>query len=115
VTTPATAVARFRTDRRRDLAVRAAAAKANCLAPVLRLLRELGLGCEVASPDELAQALAAGFGPDRIVLDSPVKTRGELAAALTEKSPSTSTTSRSWPGWTRSSRPAPRACASGCG
>lgn len=59
------------------------AAKANCLVPVLRLLREQGLGCEVASPGELEQALAAGFEPDRIVLDSPVKTRSELLRALT--------------------------------
>ena len=58
------------------------AAKANSLVPVLGLLRELGLGCEVAGPEELDQALAAGFEPDRIVLDSPVKTRFELARAL---------------------------------
>ncbi|RKE05196.1 diaminopimelate decarboxylase [Streptomyces sp. TLI_171] len=58
------------------------AAKANSLVPVLRLLRGLGLGCEVASPGELAQALAAGFGPGQLVLDSPAKTRPELRAAL---------------------------------
>lgn len=58
------------------------AAKANCLVPLLARLRELGMGCEVASPGEFAQALAAGFEPDRIVLDSPAKTRRELAAAL---------------------------------
>ncbi|MEV6975304.1 diaminopimelate decarboxylase [Kitasatospora sp. NPDC093806] len=58
------------------------AAKANCLVPVLARLRELGMGCEVASPGELAQALAAGFEADRIVLDSPAKTRRELAQAL---------------------------------
>lgn len=37
------------------------AAKANPLVPVLNLVRGLGLGCEVASPGELAVALAAGF------------------------------------------------------
>lgn len=58
------------------------AAKANCLVPVLRLLREQGMGCEVASPGELAQAFAAGYAPQQLVLDSPVKTRAELAAAL---------------------------------
>ncbi|MGW4380023.1 diaminopimelate decarboxylase [Kitasatospora sp. NPDC004531] len=58
------------------------AAKANPLGPVLRRLRGLGMGCEVASPGEFAQALAAGFAPDRIVLDSPAKTRRELALAL---------------------------------
>jgi diaminopimelate decarboxylase len=59
------------------------AAKANPMVPVLALLREQGLGCEVASPGELDQALAAGFEPAEIVLDSPVKTRLELARALT--------------------------------
>ncbi|MEU4877688.1 diaminopimelate decarboxylase [Streptomyces sp. NPDC021608] len=58
------------------------AAKANCLVPVLRELRALGMGCEAAGAGELAQALAAGFAPDRIVLDSPAKTRAELARAL---------------------------------
>ncbi|MER5355065.1 diaminopimelate decarboxylase [Kitasatospora sp. NPDC002551] len=58
------------------------AAKANCLVPLLSRLRELGMGCEVASPGELAQALAAGFDPARIVLDSPAKTRRELVRAL---------------------------------
>ncbi|MGW4693249.1 diaminopimelate decarboxylase [Kitasatospora cineracea] len=58
------------------------AAKANPLGPVLRRLRALGMGCEVASPGEFAQALAAGFPPELIVLDSPAKTRRELALAL---------------------------------
>ncbi|MFC5664570.1 diaminopimelate decarboxylase [Kitasatospora misakiensis] len=58
------------------------AAKANCLVPLLARLRELGMGCEVASPGEFAQALAAGFEPSRIVLDSPAKTRRELVRAL---------------------------------
>ncbi|CAM5701263.1 Diaminopimelate decarboxylase OS=Streptomyces antimycoticus OX=68175 GN=SSPO_059460 PE=3 SV=1 [Streptomyces antimycoticus] len=39
------------------------------------------MGCEVASP-VLAEALAAGFAPQRIVYDSPSKTRAELAQAL---------------------------------
>ena len=42
----------------------------------------LGMACEVASPGELAQATAAGFAPDRIVFDSPAKTRGEIATVL---------------------------------
>jgi diaminopimelate decarboxylase len=58
------------------------AAKAASLVPVLRLLATCGMGCEVASPGELAQALAAGFPPDRIVLDSPAKTHDELQEAL---------------------------------
>lgn len=58
------------------------AAKANCLGGVLRRLREEGMACEVASPGELAQALDAGFAPERIVFDSPAKTRGEIEMAL---------------------------------
>ncbi|MEV3971305.1 diaminopimelate decarboxylase [Streptomyces sp. NPDC050698] len=58
------------------------ASKANPLVPLLEELRELGMGCEVASAGELAQALAAGFAPEQIVFDSPAKTRGELLKAL---------------------------------
>ena len=58
------------------------AAKANCLVPVLAELRTHGMGCEVASAGELAQALAAGFPPERIVFDSPAKTRADLDRAL---------------------------------
>ena len=50
--------------------------------PVLRLLREAGLGAEVASPGELALARAAGVPPSRTVLDSPAKTPAELRQAL---------------------------------
>jgi diaminopimelate decarboxylase len=59
------------------------AAKANALVPVLAMLRRHGLGCEVSSPGELALALAAGFEPARLVLDSPAKTWDELEFALT--------------------------------
>ncbi|MDH6223161.1 MULTISPECIES: diaminopimelate decarboxylase [Streptomyces] len=58
------------------------AAKACPLVPVLRLMAAAGMGCEVASPGELRLALAAGFPPGRIVLDSPVKTEAELREAL---------------------------------
>ncbi|MFF6995324.1 diaminopimelate decarboxylase [Streptomyces sp. NPDC008313] len=58
------------------------AAKAASLVPVLRLLAECGMGCEVASPGELRLALEAGFAPASIVLDSPAKTRGEIRRAL---------------------------------
>lgn len=58
------------------------AVKACSLVPVLRLLADCGLGCEVASPGELALARAAGLGPERIVLDSPAKTEAELREAL---------------------------------
>ncbi|MBH1935455.1 diaminopimelate decarboxylase [Streptomyces sp. AV19] len=58
------------------------AVKAASLVPVLRLLADEGLGCEVASPGELALARAAGIPADRIVLDSPAKTVAELREAL---------------------------------
>ncbi|MFD3531116.1 diaminopimelate decarboxylase [Streptomyces sp. NPDC058664] len=59
------------------------AVKAAPLVPVLRLLADAGMGCETASPGETRLALAAGFVPDRIVLDSPAKTRAEIREALT--------------------------------
>ncbi|MET7438093.1 diaminopimelate decarboxylase [Streptomyces sp. NPDC005496] len=58
------------------------AVKAAPLVPVLRLLREAGIGAEVASAGELALARAAGVAPARTVLDSPAKTRAELREAL---------------------------------
>ncbi|MFF9505183.1 diaminopimelate decarboxylase [Streptomyces sp. NPDC014656] len=58
------------------------AVKACPLVPVLRLLADAGMGCETASPGETRLALAAGFAPERIVLDSPAKTRAELREAL---------------------------------
>ncbi|WP_328451704.1 diaminopimelate decarboxylase [Streptomyces sp. NBC_00386] len=58
------------------------AVKATPLVPVLRLLREQGIGAEVASPGELALATAAGIPPGRTVLDSPAKTPAELREAL---------------------------------
>ncbi|TSB15278.1 diaminopimelate decarboxylase [Streptomyces benahoarensis] len=58
------------------------AVKAASLVPVLRLLADEGLGCEVASPGELALARAAHVPARRTVLDSPAKTPAELREAL---------------------------------
>ncbi|MFF0217522.1 type III PLP-dependent enzyme domain-containing protein [Streptomyces vinaceus] len=58
------------------------AVKACPLVPVLRLLAEAGIGCEVAGPGELALARAAGVPAARTVLDSPAKTAAELREAL---------------------------------
>ncbi|MEU6768785.1 diaminopimelate decarboxylase [Streptomyces sp. NPDC046853] len=58
------------------------AVKASPLVPVLRLLRDAGIGAEVASPGELALARAAGVAPGHTVLDSPAKTPAELREAL---------------------------------
>lgn len=58
------------------------AVKAAPLVPVLRMLAGAGIGCEVASPGELAMTRAAGVRPERTVLDSPAKTAAELREAL---------------------------------
>ena len=58
------------------------AAKAGSILSLLRIVRDAGMGCEVASPGELALARAAGFDPGRTVFDSPAKTRAEIALAL---------------------------------
>ena len=60
----------------------ALAIKANPLVSLLRYAVDLGMGLEAASIEEVALARAAGCPPDRIVFDSPAKTRGEIALAL---------------------------------
>jgi diaminopimelate decarboxylase len=65
-----------------DHFMHAFAAKAGSLVGLLRLVREAGMACEVASPGEMQQALEAGFAAEQIVFDSPAKTRGEIALAL---------------------------------
>jgi diaminopimelate decarboxylase len=54
-------------------------------APLPRLLEraaQAGFGLEVASSGEITIAERAGASGDRVVFDSPAKTRGEIAAAL---------------------------------
>jgi diaminopimelate decarboxylase len=58
------------------------AAKANTMASALVLVRERGMGCEVASRGELEQALRAGFEPGKIVYDAPAKTQDVLHRVL---------------------------------
>ncbi|BCW42653.1 diaminopimelate decarboxylase (plasmid) [Arthrobacter sp. StoSoilB3] len=58
------------------------AAKAITLRPMLAYFARSGLGCEVASPGELGLAIAAGFAPERIIFDSPAKTRSEIVSSL---------------------------------
>ena len=60
----------------------AVAMKANPLAATLLAAKDLGFGCEVASPCELEHALQLGFAPEKIVMDSPAKTRRDLRRAL---------------------------------
>jgi diaminopimelate decarboxylase len=58
------------------------ASKAFPCTAVLRILREDGLACDVASGGELAIALKAGFDPGRIHLHGNAKSERELAEAL---------------------------------
>jgi diaminopimelate decarboxylase len=55
--------------------------KANCCLAVLRVLRDLGSGCDIVSVGELRRALAAGFSVERIVFSGVGKTPEELAEA----------------------------------
>ena len=57
------------------------AVKANGALAVLRVLRDLGAGCDIVSQGELRRALAAGFPPERIVFSGVGKTAGELREA----------------------------------
>src|SRR5437588_6709209 len=58
------------------------ASKAFPCTAVLRILRDEGLAVDVASGGELAVALKAGFGADRIHLHRNAKSEREIAAAL---------------------------------
>ncbi len=60
----------------------ALAIKANPLSGVLRAAVEAGAGLEAASLGEVHLALEASCPAERIVFDSPAKTRAELARAL---------------------------------
>ena len=56
--------------------------KANGNLAVLRLLGELGAGCDVVSGGELKRALAAGIPGEKIVFSGVGKTAEELSLAL---------------------------------
>jgi len=58
------------------------ALKANGTPGVLRILREAGLGADVASAGEIAQARAAGFGGADLVVHGNAKGDDDLAASL---------------------------------
>eukprot|EP01065_Artemidia_motanka_P009635 TRINITY_DN14960_c0_g1_i1.p1 TRINITY_DN14960_c0_g1~~TRINITY_DN14960_c0_g1_i1.p1 ORF type:complete len:424 (+),score=70.57 TRINITY_DN14960_c0_g1_i1:65-1336(+) len=57
------------------------AAKANPVLPILDILCEEGMGCEVASHGEFTQAMRA-FPQNRVVYDGPCKTKREVLEAL---------------------------------
>jgi diaminopimelate decarboxylase len=58
------------------------ASKACPATPIMRVLAEEGLGCDVASAGELHLALRAGFPPGAIVLHGNAKSNAELEAAV---------------------------------
>ena len=58
------------------------ASKALPCAPLLRLLAEEGLGCDVASAGELAIGLSAGFDPADMLLHGNAKSDADIGAAL---------------------------------
>jgi len=58
------------------------AVKANPLVGLLAMIREAGMGCEVASPGEFALAVAAGLDPEEIVFDAPAKRTADIERAL---------------------------------
>jgi diaminopimelate decarboxylase len=58
------------------------ASKALPCAPLLRILAEEGLGCDVASAGELAIALAAGFDPAHVLLHGNAKSDEDIGHAL---------------------------------
>ena len=61
------------------------AVKANSSLAVLKLLRELGAGCDIVSLGELRRALAAGFGPEQIVFSGVGKRVDELREACAQR------------------------------
>lgn len=63
-------------------ALHAVAIKASPVVAILRALVDAGMGLEAASWEEVELARAAGCAPERIVYDSPAKTRTELRRAL---------------------------------
>eukprot|EP00397_Hematodinium_sp_SG-2012_P034983 GEMP01037575.1.p1 GENE.GEMP01037575.1~~GEMP01037575.1.p1 ORF type:complete len:446 (-),score=100.76 GEMP01037575.1:552-1889(-) len=60
----------------------AIALKANSVGALLKKALDLGCGAECASIGEVANALACGFPPEKIIFDSPVKTAQELIFAI---------------------------------
>ena len=60
----------------------AIAVKANPLLANLKFINKLNVGAEAASLPEVYLALKAGFKNDRIIFDSPAKTKEELVFAL---------------------------------
>ncbi len=65
-----------------DGTLHAIAIKANPVVEVLRAVVEAGAGLEAASMEEVELALAAGCLPERLVFDSPAKSRSDIRRSL---------------------------------
>ena len=65
-----------------DGTLHAIAIKANPVLEILRTVVEAGSGLEAASMEEVELALAAGCRPERIVFDSPAKSRADIKRSL---------------------------------
>jgi diaminopimelate decarboxylase len=65
-----------------DFFLHAVAVKANSIRGILSLAKSKGFGAECASISEAVHGLSLGFQPDRVVYDSPIKTRFDSAAVL---------------------------------
>lgn len=60
----------------------AIAVKSNPLIKILELLKEMNVGAEVASLPELYIAEKTGFASNKIIFDSPAKTKNEIEYAI---------------------------------
>ncbi len=58
------------------------ACKANPLSSILKLIRNLGIGVDVASKGELSQVVASGVKPQDIISTGPSKSRGYIRSLL---------------------------------
>ena len=71
----------YLTDTFPDQTLHALAVKANPLPPILQLAVDHGMGLETASSGEIALAQSVGCPAEKIVFDSPAKTRAEIEQA----------------------------------
>lgn len=60
----------------------ALALKANSIRGVLLAAKDLGMGAECASISEVEHAIALGFDPEKVVFDSPCKSKPDLKRGL---------------------------------
>ncbi len=70
-------------DQHKDKAIKLFfACKANPLSSILKLIRNLGIGVDVASLGELTQVVSSGVKPNDIISTGPSKSRGYMSSLL---------------------------------